>query len=408
MSTAPIPAAAPLAGSSARPAVRVGLLWHSPNSGNLGVGALTVANIALIDAAAERAGVEVHYTILGFVDPGAPTYVVHPRLTVAALNGRAFLPGGSFGRALRHCDLVIDIGGGDSFADIYGPKRFTYLLLTKVLARLRGVPLVLAPQTIGPFTRQPYRALATAIMKSADLVVARDPLSFDAARGMSAKIRLLQAVDVAFALPYDTSPARSSGPVRVGVNVSGLLFNRGYSGANEFGMELDYPVFTRSLIERLLTEPDVEVWLVSHVNSEVLPMDDDGAVAATLQREYPATRLAPRFTSPSDAKSFIAGLDFLVAGRMHACIAAYSAGVPVVPVAYSRKFSGLFTALLGYEHMLPVRGVQTEPALAFTLARFRDRATLRGDIAKGTETVRELLEVYRRFLADKLSALRRT
>ena len=34
--------------------------------------------------------------------------------------------------------------------------------------------------------------------------------------------------------------------------------------------------------------------------------------------------------------------------RMHACIAAFSSGVPVVPMAYSRKFEGLFGSL-GYD-----------------------------------------------------------
>ncbi len=390
--------------SSTRPTVRVGLLWHSPNSGNLGVGALTVANMALIDAAAERAGVIAEYTILGFRDPGAPDYVSHPRVAVMPLGGRALLPGGGYGAALRRLDVVIDIGGGDSFADIYGAKRFAYQMATKVIARMMRIPLILAPQTIGPFTHQPYRTLAAAIMKSAELVVARDPLSFDAARTMSARIRLMQAVDVAFALPYAAPAPRDGGNIRVGLNVSGLLFNRGYSGANEFGMEIDYPEFTRRLIGRLLAEPDVEVWLVAHVNSDTLPRDDDGRVAAALHEEFPATRLAPRFTSPSDAKSFIAGLDFLVAGRMHACIAAFSAGVPVVPVAYSRKFSGLFGALLGYEHMLPVRGVDTQAALDFTLDRFHDRTALRADIARGTRVAEDLIEVYSGFLADRFIA----
>lgn len=385
--------------------IHVGLLWHSPNSGNLGVGALTVANMALIDAAAEQAGIEAHYTILGFADPGAPIYVSHPRLQVVPLTGRALMPGGTYGAALRRLDVVIDIGGGDSFAEIYGAKRFTYLMLTKVLARLRRVPLVLAPQTIGPFTRQPYRALATAIMRSAEMVVVRDPMSYAAAQEMSGAIRLIQTADVAFALPYDPAPQRDDGKVRVGINASGLLFNRGYSGTNEFGMELDYPEYTRQLIVRLLAEPGVELWLVPHVNSDVLPMDDDWTVAQRLQQEFPALHLAPRFGSPSEAKSFISGLDFLIAGRMHACIAAFSAGVPVIPVAYSRKFAGLFTALLDYDHMLPVRGMQTEAALTFTLECFHRRAELRAEVARGTGRARELLDGYVTYLSGLLARL---
>ncbi|MCU0564085.1 MAG: hypothetical protein MUE48_09135, partial [Desulfobacterales bacterium] len=46
--------------------MKIGLLWHSAASDNLGVGALTVANIAIAEAAAARAGVPVAFVILGW------------------------------------------------------------------------------------------------------------------------------------------------------------------------------------------------------------------------------------------------------------------------------------------------------------------------------------------------------
>jgi polysaccharide pyruvyl transferase WcaK-like protein len=59
--------------------------------------------------------------------------------------------------------------------------------------------------------------------------------------------------------------------------------------------------------------------------------------------------LAPRFSNPIEAKSFISGLDFFTGARMHACIAAFSSGVAVCPMAYSRKFNGLFVDTLKYQ-----------------------------------------------------------
>src|SRR3546814_15504496 len=46
--------------------------------------------------------------------------------------------------------------------------------------------------------------------------------------------------------------------------------------------------------------------------------------------------------------------------------AAFSSGTPVMPVAYSRKFSGLF-GTLGYDFLLPVRGMDTQAALDFLM-----------------------------------------
>ena len=40
---------------------------------------------------------------------------------------------------------------------------------------------------------------------------------------------------------------------------------------------------------------------------------------------------------------------------MHSTIAAFSSGVPVVPMAYSRKFNGLFSDTLQYPHVADMK-----------------------------------------------------
>ena len=45
--------------------------------------------------------------------------------------------------------------------------------------------------------------------------------------------------------------------------------------------------------------------------------------------------------------------------RMHSTIAAFSSEVPVFPMAYSRKFNGLFTDTLQYPYMADMK-VQSE------------------------------------------------
>lgn len=380
--------------------IAIGLLWHSVNSGNLGVGALTVGNLALAREAAARVGLTPRFRILGFVDPGAPHYVTDDDVDLLPLNTKAMAPGGKLWNAVSELDCVLDIGGGDSFTDIYGAKRFAFLVLSKAITLARGTPLLLSPQTIGPFSRQPQSFFAAAAMNRAAAVVARDPISFDVARRMAPKARVIQAVDVAFALPFERRVKSDPARTEVGLNVSGLLFNGGYSGANEFGMEVDYADYTRRLIRALLARPGVSVQLVSHVNSDALPQDDDRRVAVRLAAEFPDLVRAPDFTSPSDAKSYISGLDFLVAGRMHACIAAFSSGVPVAPVAYSRKFAGLFEGVLRYPHLVPVKGMSTEAAVDFTMDCFDRRDALKADIERGTLDVQGLLEAYREELGD--------
>src|SRR3546814_15582198 len=50
--------------------LKIGLLWHSGKSGNLGVGALTMANMAIARQIAEVLGFELAFTIIGVADKG--------------------------------------------------------------------------------------------------------------------------------------------------------------------------------------------------------------------------------------------------------------------------------------------------------------------------------------------------
>src|SRR3546814_1134166 len=95
--------------------------------------------------------------------------------------------------ARQYC--ILDIGAGDSFADIYGLKRFLFLWASKMMAVARHVPIMLSPQTIGPFTRQPYRMLAKLALERADCVVARDEESFKVLRELAPRAHAVQSVE---------------------------------------------------------------------------------------------------------------------------------------------------------------------------------------------------------------------
>lgn len=378
--------------------VEVGLLWHSDVSGNLGVGALTAGNVALVRRAADRADVTPRFHLFQSADVGEP-YFRDVFASRHGITGRYMVSPFGYWRDVGRLDLMLDIGAGDSFTDIYSNRRFTYLAATKYLALARRVPLVLSPQTIGPFSRQPHTDIARDLLTRARAVFARDPLSFDAARELAPSAKVVRTVDVAFALPFERRP---KGPgIRFGLGISGLLYSGGYSGNNQFGLQADYPSLMHQLIEALLARGDTGIELICHVNAPHLPNDDDMTAALKLKERYPTLAMAPRFTSPSDAKSYISGLDFLAAARMHATIAAYSSGVPVVPISYSRKFEGLFGGI-GYDHVLPVKGLTTEQAVQFILDRFDMRDQLAADIAYGTPAVEAGLETYVTTLADLL------
>jgi polysaccharide pyruvyl transferase WcaK-like protein len=383
---------------ASKPFLTVALLWHSLSSDNLGVGALTESQLAICKSAAAKAGLDVKFVVFGTKGGRDYTSDKYDVRTGGKVSIKQILAGNSrFVSDIRSCDVVLDIGEGDSFTDIYGLKRFLFLIVSKIVVILNGKPLVLSPQTIGPFERWYTRWIASWIMRRCEYVYARDALSLDYLKTCGVLRNVDEAIDVAFRLEYEKPEISNDDVVRIGLNVSGLLFSGGYSGDNQFGLTLDYPTLTRALLSEWTAMPKVEVWLVPHVMPDDLPNDDDRSAIDILLREFPLARRAPDFRRPSDAKSFISGLDFFTGARMHACIAAFSSGVPVVPLAYSRKFNGLFSSV-GYQHVADGRAQDTESALATIRSGFQNRSKLARDVAEGNLIAIQKLAGYELYL----------
>jgi hypothetical protein len=169
-----------------------------------------------------------------------------------------------------------------------------------------------------------------------------------------------------------------------------------YTRRNEFGLQTDYPALMRDIIKHFLARPPgCEVHLVPHliVRGGSMALEDDLRASAALQEEFPALRLAPGFAAPSAAKSYIAGFDFFMGARMHACIAAFSSGVPVVPMAYSRKFAGLFGSL-GYDHTVDCQSETNTAILEKIAAAFENRVTLATETASAARRGQAKLMTY--------------
>lgn len=380
--------------------VTVGLLWHSLVSGNLGVGALTESNIAIIRGVAEKLGTRVRFLVLGSGEGTIEGLRDELRASGHDLEcHRVRLFRRSFRDQVRRCDLIVDIGEGDSFADIYGFKRFFFYWLSKNIVCSLGKPLILAPQTIGPFDGTVARLLARQVMARCAKVFARDNLSSDYLKKIGVTGNTAEAIDVAFRLPFARSTGGAADKVKVGINVSGLLFNGGYTGNNQFNLSIDYAKTIREIVGYFSRQSEVELHLVGHVIEPHMPVEDDMRACALLAKEYPGAIIAPTFTRPSEAKSYISGMDYFVGARMHACIAAFSSGVPVIPMAYSRKFNGLF-GTLGYSRLADCKADSQDLVIGSILKGYESRTVLASEIASGLGFVAKRIGFYESALEE--------
>ncbi|MDD2808406.1 polysaccharide pyruvyl transferase family protein [Rhodoferax sp.] len=385
--------------------IRVGFFWQTLTSENLGVGALAQSQLSIARTAAERAGVRI--SCIEFCPTGPNLKLANELKCDIAdpLSPRKILLGKSkYITQIRGCDLALDIGAGDSFSDIYGMKHFFFLSLSKFIALLLGKPLILSPQTIGPFKSRIAVIASNYLIRNSNKVFARDGLSMAYLIAAGHSTNTQEVIDVAFRLPYEKKIASNSIATKVGINVSGLLLNGGYTKNNQFGLTVDYPVLIDRLIAYFQSLPNTEVHLVAHVIARTLPVEDDYAAIIELGRKYPSAIIAPEFQSPSEAKSYISGLDFFTGARMHACIGAYSSGVAVVPMAYSRKFNGLFNSL-GYTAIADLIKDSTDEAYSKIVSGFDDRVKLKQLVEVGNLKAIQKIQGYEDYLVEVFKKL---
>ena len=372
--------------SNPRP-IQVCLLGASLNTANMGVSALASGAVTSVRAAFPQARVFIYDyarepAVFEVQCPDGPTTVeqVNIRfskklllpnniawLLVLAMLARlvpvakwraSWLARNPWLKRLLEADLVASIAGGDSFSDIYGMGRLLYVALPQILVLLLKRPLVLLPQTIGPFKTWAGRWVAGFILRRAAVVYSRDRTSFAEAEPLMGpgKERLRFSHDMAFVMkPVPPAaeklaqlPERDGTSTVVGLNVSGLLWMGGYDGKNMFGLKTDYVELTRKLIDHFVRECRAHVVLVPHVFGN--SAECDTAVCAQLYEEWKdraegRLHLLHGDFNQHEIKYAIGRCDFFLGARMHACIAALSQTVPAVCLAYSRKFIGVMESI---------------------------------------------------------------
>lgn len=386
---------------SEQPTLRVLLLWHSLRSGNLGVGALTLGHIEILKRATARAGCHLNIDIAGW-GRELDYRNACPELGIQLHAGRreVFSPASDLNRVIAHADLVLDIGSGDSFSDIYGTRRFWAMSLVRLLVLVRRKRLILAPQTIGPFKKIFNRWIAQLLLRWSTHVFTRDGLSTQALQELGVIRNATETIDVAFRLPFQKAPtARVATKTKIGINISALLYHGGYDGSNQFGLTVDYVEFTHRLLSMLCNNPKLEVHLIAHVVSTEIVIEDDHLLAQTLHEQFPKTILPPEFQDPMEAKTYISGLDFLIGSRMHATIAAFSSGVPVLPLAYSRKFKGLFESL-DYSMIADLTRENEDEIMNRVSHACSHLSDLKGAVEAGNALADEKLLAYENYLTD--------
>ena len=295
---------------------------------------------------------------------------------------------------------------GHPLADLVFNRSFRAILAPKQIAIRARKPLIMLPQTIGPFESKAAVAAAREVMLGASAVWTRDARS-------TANLREIlgdrfdpsihrEGVDVAFLLPPVAPPDAETrlgwvgDEAPVGVNVSGLIWNQPDKARSQYGFEADYREFLHGLVAWLVEQGRV-VLLVPHVNAPVEMYESDLRACRELHARLDdalrdRVRVASEFDEPEHAKWVIARCDWFCGTRMHATIAGLSTGVPTAAVAYSPKTVGVFESVGQGEHVADPRVLGTAEMLEALKRSYESRAGARASLAQHLPRVKARAE----------------
>ncbi len=320
--------------------LRALVLWADENSPNLGVRALARGTAELVRGTWPDA--EITFQNYGSHIPQLPIGGLRS-LLIERLLGRKGMQDW-----FRRFDLIVDTRSGDSFTDGYGLRRLAVMTAVGVFAAQSGVPVVLGPQTVGPFTTRRGRSLARATLGSASAVLVRDSASAGVVQSLGSR-PATATTDVVFTLA--TPPRAMTRDVIL--NVSGLLWNPN----PHVDSQLYRDVITS--IAHTLRSSGRTITVLAHVVRSASSDSDISAareLTSTLEAldpdSDPIELLVP--DGLDDVRAMLATARSVIGSRMHACLNAVSVGVPAVSLAYSDKAAPLL-ADLGWTYGVDLR-----------------------------------------------------
>ncbi len=245
---------------------------------------------------------------------------------------------------LKKTAFVAAINGGDGFSDIYGTTTFERRLFETRLAMKEHIPLVMLPQTLGPFKDESNFKTAEKILRYASKIYVRDN-KFEAK---------LKSLNVSFKLTKDLSYYMQPEKVdiiiqsnAVGLNISGLCYSNNFrdlSGCFNF-----YPQLITRIIKHFQIR-NIPIFLIAHsYNYKNAEEANDDMLASkeiynSLEDKTNVYLIDLNLTSPQ-TKYVISRFNFFIGTRMHANFAAIFMKVPVFGLAYSYKYEGAFDCM---------------------------------------------------------------
>lgn len=242
---------------------------------------------------------------------------------------------------LATADIVIACGGG------YIYHWFTFASALIYASLIMNRPLVMLPQSIGPFHHPLQEKMARFILRRAKLIFTRETISWQQVRNMGISTVTCEP-DLAFGFPsashelaqewlQNRLPHNLANSMYVGITViDWQKQNRRFSGQERYERELV------QFIDRLTAQEAVVVLFAQtcgpsreeddrYVNMRIMQMVRDPQRVIAINDHL----------HPSLLQALYGCMDYFIATRLHSFIFATNAGIPAINIGYLSKSEGV-------------------------------------------------------------------
>lgn len=274
----------------------------------------------------------------------------------------------TFVKAVREADIVLHAPGGPSIGDIYFESEKSYLYIYDLL-RIMKKPYMFYAPSMGPFQKKERNKWRERVLRNAEAVILRDPISAGYVREFIPDVHVYQTLDSAIQHDID------------------LLKNEKkldeYSELNSFlkkykkciGMTITdlawHPVWSKDAKVSCIIETTFKKFIDTCVSNDYgivfIPQLYGSADDYHLMKKY-CTDDSHFFVMPSDDErydsyfqQYVIGKLYAVIGmRYHSNIFSAKVGTPFISVSYEQKMQGFMEKMEIMQYCVPLKELTVE------------------------------------------------
>ncbi|MEM3702982.1 MAG: polysaccharide pyruvyl transferase family protein [Candidatus Bathyarchaeia archaeon] len=314
---------------------------------------------------------------------------------------------------VKKCDLVVSYSDenfkeGASFLpmNVYWILTWWTMLISRtwdvLIAKYYGKPVVMFPNSVGPFKTVVGRVLSTLALNSCSLILVREPFSYRLVESLRVRAPKILTFDTTWLFESDSAvnpPFKDDPSPRVGVSPG--VYNYVFSPEEIQKHVVSYA----EALDRAVEKFGFSVVFLPHYVSG-FRYDDLAISEMILQRMKNKNRaVIVKAEKAEDFKAFLDKMDMVVSSKMHPAVLALSGHVPTLCVAYDHKQTGLFESLDMIKYAIRLNELSGESLFLKICQVWNDKEKIRAVLRERVPSIRSnIRETIRSALSESVEA----